>query len=172
MRIRRRFSLYESSSIPPTRNVIDTPKIRMSPKPIVEKSVEIATSSNRVWRALMDPEMIVQWMGGAHVDSTWELGSEITFTGTMPNFNKKYRDRGTVLAVQPEKFLQYSHWSQMTRLPDIPENRTILTFLLEPIDEKTRLTIRQENFHSDVEYKHANFFWGVALYIMKNMLEQ
>jgi len=81
----------------------------MSQELIVEKSVEIATSRNRVWRALTDPEMIIQWMSGANVESTWELGSEITFSGTMPNFNKKYRDHGTVLAVEREKFLQYSH---------------------------------------------------------------
>ena len=49
---------------------------------------------------------------------------------------------------------------------------TYITFILESIYEKTRLTMRQENFHSEVEYKHANFFWGVALHVMKNLLEQ
>lgn len=37
--------------------------------------------------------------------------------------------------------------------------------------ERTRLTFRQENFQGEGEYKHANFFWGVALYIMKLLLE-
>jgi uncharacterized protein YndB with AHSA1/START domain len=143
----------------------------MSQEHIVEKSIEILAPTNHVWRALTDPGMIVQWMGGAQVESTWEPGSDIIFTGTMPNFNKKYRDRGTVLAIEREKFLQYSHWSQMTRLPDLPQNRTVITFILAPMQEKTRLTFRQENFHGEVEYKHANFFWGVALYVMKNLLE-
>ena len=144
----------------------------MSQEFILKKSVEIAAPTHHVWRALIDPDMITKWMAGANVESIWELGSDITFSGTMPNFNKKYRDRGTVLAVEREKLLQYSHWSEMARIPDLPENRTIITFFLEPVDEKTRLTMHQENFHNEVEYKHANFFWGVALHVMKNLLEQ
>jgi hypothetical protein len=49
-------------------------------------------------------------MGGARVESKWELDSEITFTGEMANFNKVYRDRGTVLAIEREKLLKYSHF--------------------------------------------------------------
>jgi uncharacterized protein YndB with AHSA1/START domain len=143
----------------------------MTREPAVLKSVEISASPKEVWRMLTESDQISKWMDGARVESTWEVSSDITFSGTMPNFNKKYRDRGTVLAIEPEKFLQYSHWSEMTRRPDAPENRTIITFLLEPMEERTRLTFRQENFHSEVEYKHANFFWGVALYMMKNLLE-
>jgi uncharacterized protein YndB with AHSA1/START domain len=139
---------------------------------VVLKIIEISASTGDVWRMLTEPEQIAKWMDGARVESMWEPGSSITFTGTMPNFNRKYRDRGTVLAVDVEKFLQYSHWSEMTRLPDIPENRTTITFILDRLEEKTRLTFRQENFHSEVAYKHANFFWGVALHVMKNLLEE
>ena len=140
---------------------------------VVEKSVEISTSTDQVWRALTEPEMIAKWMADAQVESKWKPGSDITFTGTMPNFNLKYRDRGTVITAEQGKILQYSHWSQMTRLPDTPENRTIFTFLLDRVDEnKTRLTMRHENFSSETEYKHSNFFWGVALYMLKNLLEQ
>lgn len=139
---------------------------------VVVKTVEIQASTRDVWRMLTEPDQIAKWMDGARVESMWEPGSRITFTGTMPNFNRKYRDRGTVLAVDVEKLLQYTHWSEMTRLPDISENRTVITFILDALEEKTRLTVRQENFHSEVAYKHANFFWGVALHVMKNLLEK
>jgi uncharacterized protein YndB with AHSA1/START domain len=139
---------------------------------IVVKSVEISTSIDQVWRALTDPEKITAWMVGTRVESTWEPCADITFTGTMPNFNKPYRDRGTLLAVAREKMLQYSHWSKMSRLPDLPQHRTIITFLLDPVDEKTRLTVRHENFGSEAEHRHSNFFWNVALFTLKNLLEQ
>jgi hypothetical protein len=49
----------------------------------------------------------------------------------MPNFNKTYRERGTVLAIEREKLLKYSHWTELSRLPDAPENRTVITFSLD-----------------------------------------
>jgi hypothetical protein len=106
------------------------------------------------------------------VESTWEPGSEITFTATMPNYKKAVRDRGTVLAVDREKLLKYSHWTELSRLPDVPENRTVITFSLDSTGEKTRLTVRHEHFHSEAAYQHANFFWGFALTDVKNLLER
>jgi Uncharacterized conserved protein len=144
----------------------------MTEELVVAKTVEITASTHDVWCTLTESDKIKQWMGGAQVESTWELGSEITFTGTMPNFYRKYKDRGTVRAVQREELLQYSHWSEMSHRPDLPQNRTITTLTLENIGEKTRLTVRHENFRSEAEYKHANFFWGVALYTLKNLVEQ
>ena len=138
---------------------------------IVVKSIEILATPDRVWSALTESDMIAQWMGDTHIETKWEMGSDIIFTGTMPNFNKKYRDRGTILAVEHGKLLRYNRWSEITRLPDTPQNRTLLTFVLDEIEEKTRLTVRHENFHSEVEYKHANFFWPVALHMLKNLLE-
>jgi uncharacterized protein YndB with AHSA1/START domain len=143
----------------------------MTPEPAVEKSIEISASTSDVWRALTEPNKIAQWMGGTRVESKWEIDSDITFTGEMPNFNKTYRDRGTVLAIEREKLLKYSHWTELSRLPDAPENRTVITFSLDRIGTATRLTVRHENFYSAAAYKHANFFWGFALTDVKNMLE-
>src|SRR2546428_1392526 len=94
----------------------------MAPEPAVVKSIEISASANDVWRALTEPDKIAQWMGGARVESKWELGGEITTTAKWPNAKKTYRDRGAVLAIEREKLLKYSHWSEISRLPDAPEN--------------------------------------------------
>ncbi len=135
----------------------------MPPELVVVKSIEIHALPRDVWRVLTDPDQTVHWMAGAHVKSAWMIGSEITFSGQMPNFNQPYRDHGTVLAVEHEKLLQYSLWSESSRLPDLPQNRTLITFILEGVDEQTRLIVRHEHFYSKVAYQHANFFWGSAL---------
>jgi uncharacterized protein YndB with AHSA1/START domain len=136
----------------------------------VVKSVEIAASMTEVWRALTETDQIAEWMGGAHVESKWELGADITFTGKLHKYT--YRDHGIVLAVEPEKLLKYSHWSGLSRLPDLPQNRTIITLSLDWTGEKTRLTVRHECFYSEAAYKHANYFWSFALNDVKNLLER
>jgi uncharacterized protein YndB with AHSA1/START domain len=138
----------------------------------VVKSVEISASTNDVWRALTEPDKIAQWMGGARVESKWEIGGEITFIGEMTNFNKTYHDRGTALTIECEKLLKYSHWTALSRLPDASENRTLITFSLDWTSHATRLTVRHECLYSEAAYKHADFFWGIALTDVKNLLER
>jgi uncharacterized protein YndB with AHSA1/START domain len=144
----------------------------VTPQPAVVKSIEISASTNDVWRALTEPDKIAQWMGGARVESKWEIGDDIAFTSEMPGFNKTYRDRGAVLAVEREKLLKYNHWTELSRLPDTPENRTVITFSLDWTGAATRLTVRHEHFYSEAAYKHSNFFWGFALTDLKNLLER
>jgi uncharacterized protein YndB with AHSA1/START domain len=144
----------------------------MTPELAVVKSIEISASTNDVWRAFTEPDKIAQWMGGARVESKWDLGGDITFTGEMANFNKTYRDRGTLLAIDREKLLKYSHWTEFSRLPDAPENRTVIMFSLDWTGVATRLTVRHERFYSEAAYKHSNFFWSFALADMKSALER
>lgn len=111
-------------------------------------------------------------MLGAQVESKWTPGSKITFSVRMPGFDKIFQDRGTILAVTEEKLLKYSHWSEASGLPDLPENRTRITFFLDSDDGMTTLTVRQEDFPGETAYKHANFFWNYALNDVKELTER
>jgi hypothetical protein len=69
-----------------------------------------------------------------------------------------------------EKLLKYSHWTVISRLPDVPENRTLITLSLDWTGEKALPTVRHERFNSEVAYKDSNYFWGFALTDLKNLL--
>ncbi|HVZ38132.1 MAG TPA: SRPBCC domain-containing protein [Candidatus Kapabacteria bacterium] len=138
--------------------------------PVVEKTIEISAPPSAVWRALTEPEQIEQWMGGSRMESAWEPGAAIRFTGKL--HEKMNRDRATVLAVDHERLLRYSYWTEVSEFPDLPEHRTVITLSLEGTGNETRLSVRHENFHDDVAYKHGNFFWGGALAGVKKLVER
>jgi uncharacterized protein YndB with AHSA1/START domain len=135
----------------------------------VMKSIEIAAAPPAVWAVLTHKDQIARWMGGAQVESTWQPGAEILFTGKLHRY--RYQDRGTVLAAEPERLLQYSHWAALSQRPDLPENRSVVTLRLEPVGEGTRLTVDHEGIHNQDEYGHANYFWDFALNDVKNLAE-
>ncbi len=48
---------------------------------IAEKQVTINASAAAVWRALTEPELVKQYMHGTNMQTTWEIGSPITWKG-------------------------------------------------------------------------------------------
>lgn len=137
----------------------------------VQLSITITATAEDVWRALTEPDMIAAWMLGARVESSWQPGSDIAYTVKMPGLDKHYGDRGTVLVAERARVLKYSHWAEAEGLSDTPENRSVITLLLDAQAESTRLTVLHEHFSSYAAYKHAEFFWGYALDDIKKLLE-
>jgi uncharacterized protein YndB with AHSA1/START domain len=124
----------------------------------VQLSIRIRATPSVVWATLLDASKIARWMGGAHVESTWQPGSAITFTGTLNN--RPYQDRGTVLVCEPERELRYNHWSSWSRRVDSEETRTVIT-----------LEVQHDNLTSEKTFGHARFFWRNALADVKNISE-
>jgi uncharacterized protein YndB with AHSA1/START domain len=136
----------------------------------VQLSIRIRAKPNVVWATLLDATKIARWMGGAHVESTWQPGSAITFTGTLNN--RPYQDRGTVLVCEPERVLRYSHWSSWSRRVDSEETRTVITLTVTAEDDaETVLEVRHDNLTSDGTLGHASFFWRNALADLKILTE-
>lgn len=136
---------------------------------VVDKSVRIRAPIEEVWRALVDPDMTARWLGGARVESTWEVGTAITFTGTLQG--KDFRDSGTILAIEPGKILRYNHWSRFSRLPDAAESRSVITLRLESTNGETCLSVKHEHPPVDPMSKHSDYFWGVALEVLKGLVQ-
>ena len=136
----------------------------------VHQSIRIRAKATLVWSTLLDARKIANWMGGAQVESTWQPGSAISLTGEL--HGHPYRDRGTVLACQPERLLRYNHWSALSRRDDSEETRSVITLTLIPEGDETILEVRHDNLQGKTTFGHARFFWRNALRDIKKMTER
>jgi len=132
-------------------------------------TITINAPASRVWDALTQPELIKQYLFGTHVTTDWEAGSPITYEGTWEG--KAYKDKGTILQIEPGKLLVSTFWSALSGLPDIPENYQTVRYELSNEDHGTRLTITQDNNATQADADHSAQNWSMVLDAMKKMLE-
>lgn len=136
---------------------------------ILETKIEIAASQADVWDALINPEKIEKYFFGTHATSDWKKGSELTFSGVWEG--TRYVDKGTILDTEPEVLLSYNYISSFSKLDDIPENRSIITFTLEKSIGGTLLTLVQKGFESEETLMHSTKNWEAVLANLKQVVE-
>ena len=133
-------------------------------------SVTIDAPADQVWQALTDPAKVKQYLHGTEMSTDWKEGSPITWRGEWQG--RAYEDKGTVLAVQPRRLLQYTHWSPMGGSEDRPENYHTVTYKLSGEDGKTTLTLTQDNNPTREEAdKMAANNWAPVLQGLKKAAE-
>jgi uncharacterized protein YndB with AHSA1/START domain len=111
-------------------------------------STTIAAARGRVWNALTDPQLIRQYFMNTTVNTDWQVGHPITFTGTWQD--KEYEDKGSILSFEPEEELSFSHWSPLTGTDDTPDNYHVVRITLSDDDGGTRVTLEQSNLNGGV----------------------
>ena len=138
---------------------------------IVSKTILINAPTLKVWETLTNPELMKKWMSETEINiiTDWQIGNPIIMRGSLHRIN--FENKGIVLQFEPEKILQYNHLSSLSRLPDKPENYSIIEFRLAPIKNQTMLTLTVSNFPTETIYKHFVFYWNVTLEILKRMIE-
>ncbi len=136
---------------------------------IARALISINASSGRVWDALVNPDAIRQYMFGTHVVSDWRVGSPIIWKGTWQG--KAYEDKGTILQLQPERILQYSHYSPLSGVPDTPENYHTVTVGLSPDGEHTHVVLTQDHNATEEERVHSEQNWNIMLAALKKFVE-
>jgi uncharacterized protein YndB with AHSA1/START domain len=100
----------------------------------------------------------------------WKVGGPITWKGEWKG--KPYKDKGTVLEVEPNRRLSYTHWSPMGGSEDRPENYHTVTYELAQQDGVTTLTLKQDNNASQEEADNmAENNWGPVLEGLKTVVE-
>lgn len=135
-------------------------------------TVLINASPAQVWSTLTIPDIMTTWMGSPEMEikviTDWKVNSPILIQGFH---HVKFENKGLVLQNDKESKLSYSHLSNISRLPDIPENYAILEFVLTPVEDKTQLTLTITNFPTEVIRKHLEFYWRTTIIGIKKAAE-
>jgi uncharacterized protein YndB with AHSA1/START domain len=140
----------------------------------VDKSIRLNASSKEVWEALTQPEQMKSWMSDSEIKivTTWKIGSPIIINAQEVSYKTAFTNTGVVLQFLKERVLEYSHLSSFSRLPDQPENHTLIRFTLQPKGNYTLLELNLSNFPTESHYKHIDFYWAVTLEVLKRFLEE
>ena len=137
---------------------------------IANVSTTIDAPSADVWQALVTPAAIKEYMFGTTVTSDWVVGCPIVWKGEWQR--RAYEDKGIILQVVPERVLEYSHFSPLAGVPDVPENYHIVTVELSPDGERTHVALSQDNNPTEQAREHSEKNWGMMLTALKQFLEQ
>lgn len=129
----------------------------------------IHAPASKVWQALVNPEIIKQYLFNTDVISDWREGSSIIYKGEWEG--KPFEDKGKILEIEPEKVLKSTHWSPLSGVPDKPENYHTVTYTLSGNGDNTEVTITQDNNASEEEKNHSEQNWKTVLAGMKKLLE-
>jgi len=137
---------------------------------VARASTVIDAPREEVWEALVDPEIISRYMFGTRVATDWQEGSPITWEGEWEG--QKYEDKGTVIEVEPLRALEFSHFSPLTGLPDVPANYHDVRIEIEDDGSATTVSLTQDNNETAEERKHSEGNWQTMLDSLKKVVEE
>jgi uncharacterized protein YndB with AHSA1/START domain len=136
----------------------------------ITKAISINVPASKVWNVLTNPDQMKLWMSDSEIKiiSDMDVGSPIIIHS---NVNGRHEYKGEILQMDPQRVFKYTSWSKVSKLPDKPENYSIIAFRLTPADGKTTLSITHSNLIAVAAIEHSGFFWNIALEEIKKLCE-
>jgi uncharacterized protein YndB with AHSA1/START domain len=133
-------------------------------KNVLEKTIEINTTPEKVWRVFTDPSVTRQ-MGGEYV-TDWKVGNPFGWKGK----DGKMYTRGIILQIEPRIRLQHN-------LFDSKNNNkiaSVITYRFLFQDGLTTVVAKEElNYDmADDEYREASEGWDAALLAVKEIAKK
>lgn len=132
-------------------------------------SITINAPAKKVWKGLTDPKMVKQFMFGADLETDWQVGSPIRYTGEYQG--KPFEEKGEVKQFEPGKLLQTTNFSSMSGKPDKPENYNLVTYKLAEKEGKTKVTVSQGNIANEKGVAGSKENWKGVLKGLKKVVE-
>jgi uncharacterized protein YndB with AHSA1/START domain len=135
-------------------------------------SIMIRSSPSTIWAVLTQPGHMKHWMGEPEMNLTvltdWIVGEPISIKGFH---HIPFENNGSVLVFEPHTFLSYSSLSSISCLPNQLENHSVISFVLQPLNDQTELTVSVSNFPSETIFKHLDFYWRTVRFLIKGYAE-
>lgn len=136
---------------------------------ISKASISLNAPASKVWEALTNPKLVKQYMFGTDVTSNWQEGNDITWKGEYEG--KSYKDKGVIKKIELKKILQYTYLSSMSGKEDKSENYATVTYRLSKKDNKTVLTLSQDNNDNEKAKEGSTKNWKMVLKKLKEVVE-
>ncbi|MEO8821782.1 MAG: SRPBCC family protein [Ginsengibacter sp.] len=106
-------------------------------------SITINAPVQKVWETLTEPELVKLWQYGSDLITDWKVGRDIKFTTEWEG--KIFEQWGKILEIKTNELIKYSLFAPRPGLEDKPENYFIMSYILSPENDKTKLKIVQED---------------------------
>jgi len=135
----------------------------------VSESIYVSATTEQVWEALTNPEIIKEYLFGTETITDWKVGSEIIFQGEYEGH--KYCDKGIVRENIPNQLLSYNYWSGFSGLEDKVENYSLVTYTVEKDTNSTKFTWTQKGFATEQGYEHSKSGMEAFLRQIKGIIE-
>ena len=114
-------------------------------RPLIEVDTTVNAEAKDVWCTLTASKSAM--FMGAKVDTDWQEGSPISFTGEFKG--KAYRDHGEIRTVDEGRELAFTHFSPLSGKEDAQENYNLVDVCLSPDGDRTRVSVSQTPLGDD-----------------------
>lgn len=143
---------------------------------IIQNSITINASRSIVWDALVNPELTKKYMFGCEAISDWNVGSPLLWRGIHDGQEMVFVE-GTLLAIEPERFLAYTTIDPNSDTENTLENHLTVTYSLSGEHGQTDLTVTQGDYAvvADGERRYQETMdeggWSSVLLSIKTMID-
>jgi uncharacterized protein YndB with AHSA1/START domain len=127
----------------------------------------VASTPEKVWQALTDPEFTRQYWGGLSIVSDWQVGSPVQCIGEGGGTGWE----GVVLQAEAPRILSYTFHMLMSEAHRSEEPSRV-TFELELVQSVVRLTLIHDGLEpGSSTFETTRYGWPAIMSSLKSLLE-
>jgi uncharacterized protein YndB with AHSA1/START domain len=134
-------------------------------KPSISITIYIASTPEKVWSALTDPNITERYWGGTRIESDWRAGSKVFYRR-----NGQVTDEHELLTCEPPRRFSHTFHPLFGEFAKEPPSR--VAFEIVPGGSVVRLTMTHDGFpKNSAVYQACSGAWPMLLSSLKTLLE-